>query len=101
MTRPARKIFSQVLGSLISRPKLRYTLTKKGEKALESGETGYTDLLDSLVEAIQANNKQPISMQTWRKFYLPKKIANGPVRDLVETRMISLVSRGKYSFAVE
>ncbi len=101
MSRPPRKISSAILATLDRRPKLRYTLTSRGSKAFESGETAYSELVEALVEAIQANNKQPVSLTTWRKFYLPKKIPNAPIRALVEDRLIRIVSRGKFTMATE
>jgi hypothetical protein len=101
MSRPARKISGIVLRSLIARPKLRYTLTKKGSRAVEAGGSPAPDLLDSLIAAIQANNKQPVSLATWRKFHAPKRVPNDALRLLVTGRFISIVSRGKFSFAVE
>ncbi len=101
MSRPPRKISSAILRSLDRRPKLRYTLTSKGSKSFESGETPYPELLDSLTDAIEANNKQPVSLQTWRKFHSPGKISNAPLRQLVEDGVLRLVSRGKFTFAAE
>ena len=101
MTRPARKFSPAILNTLVNRPKLRYTLTSKGSKDLEKGETEHAALLDSLVEAIQANNKQPVSLQTWRRFHAPNKITNPPLKDLVETRQVRIVSRGKFTPAME
>ena len=102
MTRPARKISLTILNTLDRRPKLRYTLTSKGVKAYEEGEAGGNEAyMDSLIEAIQANNRQPVSLTTWRRFHDPKKITNAPIKDLVQDRLIRIVSRGKFTFATE
>ena len=101
MPRPARKLSAGIINTLGDRPRLRYTLTKKGQKALESGDTPHGAVLDNLVEAIQANNKQPVSLITWKKFHAPGKINSPTLKDLVQRREISIVSRGKFGFAVE
>ena len=97
---------AHLLNSLISRPYLRYTLTKRGQKVLERGTEDYTDLphnvenlLDSLIEAVQANNKQPISLITWKKFHAPKKVTNNELKGLVTFGIVKVLSRGKYSSA--
>jgi len=100
LPRPPRKISERVLSTLINRPKLRYTITSKGQKAAESGTSPQPELMDNLIEAIQANNKQPVSLTTWIKFH-GKKPTNDQIRRLVKDREITIVSRGKFSFAVE
>ena len=101
MSRPARKLSPEILRTLDKRAKLRYTLTSRGVKAFETGETEHSQVLDSLVEAIQANNKQPVSLLTWKRFHQPKDITNRPLKELVESRLIRIVSRGKFTMAVE
>ena len=99
MPRPARPISERVLSTLIRRPKLRYTISKKGQKAAISGDSINAELLDSLIEAIEANNNQPVSLTTWLKFHGKKNVKNESIRSLVRGREISIVSRGKFSFA--
>ena len=102
MTRPPRKISLGILNTLDRRPRLRYTLTSKGVKAYEMGEAGGNEqYMESLVEAIGANNKQPVSLMTWRRFHHPKKITNQPIKDLIQDRFIRIVSRGKFTFGTE
>ena len=98
MPRPPRALSQAILNSLDKRPKLRYTLTKKGAKLLEKGETVYSSELDSLVEAIDANNGQPVSLLSWNQFS-GKPVRNVALKELVTSQTISIVSRGRFSFA--
>jgi hypothetical protein len=98
MPRPPRKLSGEILSTLTQRPKLRFTLTQKGVKAFEAGESGHQSELDSLVDAIDANNKQPVSMQTWKQFHKPKQLTNPSVRNLVQDRFITIIARSKFSF---
>ena len=100
MPRPPRVFSQQILNTLTSRPRLRFTLTSKGVSAFEKGTgTNFELELDSLVAAIDANNKQPISILTWTRFHQPKKLKNTPIKSLIEDRLIRIVSRSKFSAA--
>ena len=103
MPRPPKKFAPAILRTLTQRPRLRYTLTSKGAKALERGDipTG-EDELEDLVRAMEANNKQPVSMATWQVFRGKNKpLKNNVVRDLVEERFITIIARSKTSSALE
>ncbi len=99
MPRPPRRLSPRILNTLAQRPKLRYTLTSKGAKALESGDVAHEDALSSLVEAIDSNNGQPVPLATWKKFHEPKRVTNDMLKDSVTNQIISLVSRSKFTFA--
>ncbi|KKN29841.1 hypothetical protein LCGC14_0840090 [marine sediment metagenome] len=100
MPRPPRPLSAQILATLDKRPKLRYTITSKGNKAFTRGDSPDDVLLSSLIEALDANNDQPVSLQTWREFHKPKGITNSPLRALVVGGFVSVVSRSKVAFAV-
>ena len=100
MPRPPRVFSQQILSTLTSRPRLRFTLTSKGVGAFEKGTgTNFEEELDSLVAGIDANNKQPISILTWTQFHKPRRLTNSPIRSLVEEKLIRIVSRSKFSAA--
>ncbi len=103
MPRPPRKLSGTILRTLDKRPKLRYSLTSKGSKVHSRGELAgmAEDLIESLIEGIDANNSQPVSLQTWKRFHSPKKIEAGPLRTLVSDGLVSIVSRSKGSFALK
>ena len=103
MPRPAKQFSAAILRTLTSRPRLRYTLTSKGAKALERGDIGAgEDEVEDLVRAMEANNKQPVSMATWRVFRgKGNPLRNNVVRGLVEDRFITIIARSKTSSVLE
>ena len=103
MPRPPRKLSESILKTLDKRPKLRYTLTSKGLKLHTRGELtgGLESIVDSLTEGIEANNGQPISFKTWGRFYKPKIIKNAELKELVETQIVSVISRSKGAFTAQ
>jgi len=102
MPRPPRKLSQAILNTLDRRPKLRYTLTHKGAKLHTRGELegDLEEVVDSLTEAIEANNGQPVSYKTWKEFHKPKKLNNTELRKLTSDQVISLISRSKGAFTV-
>ncbi len=103
MPRPPKKFSPAILRTLTSRPKLRYTLTAKGAKALRQGELGTgEDEVEDLVQAMEANNKQPVSMATWQVFRgRNSPLRNNVVRGLVEDRFITIIARSKTSSVLQ
>ena len=101
MARPPKQFSQAILSTLTKRPRLRYTLTSKGANNLEKGEVGTGEAeLEDLVRAMEANNKQPVSMATWRVFH-KDQLRNAVVRSLVESRQITIIARSKTSSVLE